>query len=449
MPKKEVMKRLKLSLFLPLLISVSLSAQSIESVSEIDWTTKTFTSNITMDTAKAGVKMPSGKKIASMQIKTKTPELIQRPLLTLFVDNRETLGDQVIKNNITLDHIATIIEEGKTTPEIFSHDTKYLKTTNTLNVDSVSSALIKHTLGYKPEVPIETVPSRPFSGIIIDARGAKPVHGEYVKSEVYPSFFPQIWDEEMNTIYEKNMVNASAASKNGIIRYDYSEDFHRYEETVGYNALYIRATEVYGRNRTDPVIKRSDALKILTVPENVQLLNEGRIVILLDKKNLIYKVSAPEKDKEYYVKYNTVKQYMYENKVDDVIVSDSLNGILFSVDLKFYPDSDQLLPGEERRIRKIAEMLGEIISDNSYTVLVEGHTADVGKPVGQLNLSIERTKTVMNALISEGLEKELFTYKGYGGTKPVATNATEEGRAQNRRVDITARPRATYIQRDW
>ena len=85
------------------------SAQTIESVSDIDWTTKTFTSNITMDTVKAGLKMPSGKKTASMRIKTKTPELIQRPLLTLFVNNRDCLGDEVIKNNITLDNIAQII----------------------------------------------------------------------------------------------------------------------------------------------------------------------------------------------------------------------------------------------------------------------------------------------------------------------------------------------------
>lgn len=443
------MKRLNLFCVLPLLFCAALSAQTIESVSEIDWTTKTFTSNITLDTVSAGLIMPSGKKTATMLLRTKTPELIQRPLLTLFVDNRETLGDQVVLNNITLDYIAQVIEDGKTTPEILSHDTKKLKTTNTLNIDSISSVFIKNKLGYKPETPVTDIPSRPYSGIIIDARGARPVHGEYVKSDIYPSFFPTVWDEEMNVVYEKNMVNASQALSKGIVRYDYSDDFHRYEDTIGYDALYIRATQVYGRNRTDPVIKHSDALKILTVPENVKLLNEGKVVILLDKENLIYKVTAPQKDKEYYVKYNTVKQYMYENKVDDIIISDSLNGILFSVDLKFYPDSDVLLPGESSRIRKIAEMLGEIINDNSYTVLVEGHTADVGKPVGQLNLSIERTRTVMNSLIAEGLDKELFTYKGYGGTRPVATNATEEGRAQNRRVDITARPRATYIQRDW
>ena len=116
-------------------------------------------------------------------------------------------------------------------------------------------------------------------------------------------------------------------------------------------------------------------------------------------------------------------------------------------DLKFYPDSPELLPTEKARIDEIAKSLKKIITENTgYTILVEGHTADVGKPVGQLNLSIERTRTVMHALIQYGLPESIFTYKGYGGTRPVADNSTEEGRAQNRRVDITARPAATYIQ---
>lgn len=442
------MKRVYLFL-ISISLSLSVFAQSVESVSDIDWTTKTFRSEITMDTVKAGIRMPSGKQTASVQIKTKTPELIQRPLLTLFVNNTECLGDQVIQNAITLDNVSEIIESGKSTPEYFTHDTKQLKTTNTISTDSISRILVRHKTSFIPQEPVDSVPSRPYSGIVIDARGLYPVHGEYIESEVYPCFFPQIWDEEMNTVFEKNMVEPEIATQKGINVFDYSDDTSRFEDRIGYDPLYIRAIQVFGRNRTDPVIKRSDALKILSVPENVKLLAEGKIVILLDKKNLCYTVSAPEKDREYYVKFNTVKQYMYKNKVDDIVVSDSLNGILFSVDLKFYPDSDELLPGEKNRIRKIADMLSEIINDNSYTVLVEGHTADVGKPTGQLNLSIERTVTVMNALIDEGLEKTLFTYKGYGGTRPVASNATEEGRAQNRRVDITARPRATYIQRDW
>ena len=87
------------------------------------------------------------------------------------------------------------------------------------------------------------------------------------------------------------------------------------------------------------------------------------------------------------------------------------------------------------------------MKNNEYTILVEGHTADVGKPQGQMNLSIERTRTIMNALINEGIPSTLFTYRGYGGTMPAASNDTEEGRKQNRRVIITVRPKAiTYVQ---
>ena len=54
---------------------------------------------------------------------------------------------------------------------------------------------------------------------------------------------------------------------------------------------------------------------------------------------------------------------------------------------------------------------------------------------------------VVSELVKNGLPRSIFSYKGYGGTKPVASNATPEGRALNRRVIITARPKATYIQR--
>ena len=253
----------------------------------------------------------------------------------------------------------------------------------------------------------------------------------------------------MNIVYEKGIVEPEIVKKSGLTGFHYSDNIEDYRDRVGIDPLYIRAKEVFGRNRTDPIISRKDALKILADKENIKLLQKGKVVLLLDKENLIYDISLPEKNESYYVNYRNVKQYFYENKVPGIDISDSDNGILFSVDLKFFPDSPELLPSEKGRIKVISEKLKEILADGSYTVLVEGHTADVGKPIGQLNLSIERTRTVMNTLINDGISEKLFTYKGYGGTMPVATNETEEGRAQNRRVDITARPVATYIQRTW
>lgn len=441
--------------FAVLLTLASISAYgmpkgSIESKSSVNWVTRQFVSQITMDTKKAELVMPSGKKQATAAIKMNLPQLVQDPLLFLYADSTKRLTEYVISKNITLPQVQDFIQNGYKTPEVFSSNGVYLNTTNTLNLDLLGKLLIKHKYPYSPEEPIEDVPSRPYTGIIIDARGKLTVHGEYVKDNTYPCFFPKIWDENMNTIYERSMVLPEVISEQGLVSFDYTDDPKRYISRVGNDPLYIKANEVFGRNRTDPVIKRSDALKILTVPENVELLRQGKIVILLDKDQLIYNVGIPEKDDLYFAKYEEAKRHLLTTVIPDTqIVADDPEGLKYIVKLNFYPDSSKLLPGEETKIKMIAEDLKNIILDDGYTILIEGHTADVGKPTGQLNLSVERAQAVLNALNNQGINKAIMSYKGCGGTLPVASNETEEGRSQNRRVEIIARPRATYIQRDW
>ncbi len=442
-------KKTALTAFAVIFIYFSAFSQSsIESKSSINWITRDFVSELSMDVKKAKIQMPSGKKTASAKIKSKMPQLIQPPLLQLYADSSTRLADLLASEQISFDQINDFIMSGYKTPDVFAINLSTLSTKNTINIKNLGKYLVKHTTEYTPPTPIDLVYSKPYSGIIIDARGSYKIHGEYVESEIFPCMFPVIWDEEMNPVLEKDMVNPEIIKQRGMTAFHYSDDLADYENIVGADPLYIRATEVYGINRTDPVIKKKDALKILTVPENIKLLQEGKVVILEDKENLIYDIASPQKDETYYIKFNEIQQYFYENKVP-VQVIDSIDGILFRVHLNFYPDSEKLLPGESERIAVIAQNLQKLLTDDGYTIMVEGHTADVGKPEGQLNLSIERTQTVMNALINEGIDEKLFTYRGYGGTMPIATNSTEEGRAQNRRVDITARPRATYIQRDW
>jgi len=422
-------------------------AGDLSSTSNVDWTKNIFSSSVMLDLDKAGISMPAGKMTAVNKITMEIPDLIKDPLLSLYVNSDTQLADLVLSDFITLEQIIQIINSSKKTPGIFVNSSSTLKVEHSLNTLKLSSLLIRHKYPYKNPKPIDISPSRSYTGIIIDARGSLPVHGEFTQDEIQPCFFPQIWDENMNLIYERNMGDPVIESKEGFVKYDWSDDENRYSDKVGIDPLHISARKVYGRFRTDPVISRSDALKILSIPENMELLKNGKVVILLDKDNLVKNVAVPQKTKEYYTHIRELKQLLFAPE-DAPVVQDTVRGIQILYDLKFVADSAQLLETEYSKVRNLAESLKKINADNAYTILVEGHTADVNKPEGQMKLSIERTQTIIDELVKNGLERNLFSYRGYGGTQPVATNQTAQGRAQNRRVIITARPKATYIQRN-
>lgn len=418
----------------------------ISSTSRIDWTKSEFISDIYLDTQKAEIAIPSGKKTAMSVTEKQIPALIKDQLLSINVSSDKQLGDLVLDGSITLEQITDLIDSGKKSSGIFTGGTLTMKTVHTLNLKEISAILIKHHFPYKNPKPIETVASRAYTGIIIDARGKLQVHGEFVEDKTEPSFFPKIWDKEMNLIYERNMAEPENVEKNGLVRYDWRDDESFYQDRIGRDPLRIQAREVYGEIRTDPVISREDALKILTVPENLELLRQGKVVILLDRENLQKTVTVPEKTAEYYAILREIKQYAL-TKDDVPIIHDSENGIQLLYDLKFVADQAVLLESEIPKVHNLAEILKKINENDAFTILVEGHTADVNKPAGQMRLSIERSQAIIDELVKAGLPRGIFSYKGYGGTQPVATNATPEGRALNRRVIITARPKATYIQR--
>lgn len=67
---------------------------------------------------------------------------------------------------------------------------------------------------------------------------------------------------------------------------------------------------------------------------------------------------------------------------------------------------------------------------------VAGHTDSKGSDAYNMKLSKQRAEAVRNFLISRGVAADRLTAKGYGESRPVADNATEEGRFQNRRVEL-------------
>jgi len=76
-------------------------------------------------------------------------------------------------------------------------------------------------------------------------------------------------------------------------------------------------------------------------------------------------------------------------------------------------------------------------SHKKMEVEISGHTDNVGSDKINNALSLERANAVKDYLISNGIETSRLTAKGYGKTKPLANNDTDEGKKKNRRVDFT------------
>jgi OmpA-OmpF porin, OOP family len=136
--------------------------------------------------------------------------------------------------------------------------------------------------------------------------------------------------------------------------------------------------------------------------------------------------------------------------IDDVVVkklppfltvpvqSDDLTKISVTVgksvtlkDIYFDHDKAELLPRSFVELRKLLYLLRK---NPKMSIELQGHTDNNGTPEHNQTLSEDRAQAVTNFLLYNSIEKKRIKSKGFGETKPIATNETEDGRQLNRRV---------------
>lgn len=110
-------------------------------------------------------------------------------------------------------------------------------------------------------------------------------------------------------------------------------------------------------------------------------------------------------------------------------------GILVTFDggLLFDFDSDRLRPAARERLAELARSLDDM---PDVEVLVAGHTDSVGDEDYNYDLSLRRARAATDRLAEVGMERGRLRMVGLGEEEPVATNETEAGRQQNRRVEV-------------
>jgi len=133
-----------------------------------------------------------------------------------------------------------------------------------------------------------------------------------------------------------------------------------------------------------------------------------------------------------------------EPKVQSIALKDSpkdslnLKNVVVGVpvvlsNIYFESGKSNLLPTSFAELNRLLEFM----KDNPLAeVEIAGYTDDVGTDSYNMQLSVARAKSVADYVIQKGIAKERISYKGYGKTKPVSNNKTDEGKSLNRRVEL-------------
>lgn len=185
------------------------------------------------------------------------------------------------------------------------------------------------------------------------------------------------------------------------------------------------------------------------IPSSVELVDNSN-------NNALMKVSTDELG-EYFITLPTGKDYTFtvnrkgylfyselyplSNKdADSVYRKDiylqpvELNVVSTFNNIQFANNSFELPQAAYIELDKLLQVLNE---NPSLRLEISGHTDNVGKVEDNLKLSTNRAKAIVDYLVGKGISAARITYKGYGSTQPVADNATEAGKAKNRRTTFT------------
>jgi outer membrane protein OmpA-like peptidoglycan-associated protein len=130
-----------------------------------------------------------------------------------------------------------------------------------------------------------------------------------------------------------------------------------------------------------------------------------------------------------------------ESLVDIARVKEETRGIVITLSgsMLFATSEHSLLPVAKEKLRQVARAL---LEQGENTILVEAHTDSRGSSQQNYELSLLRAREVRGYLISQGIPTSSIQAAGLGEDRPVASNDTAEGRANNRRIEIVVNPKA-------
>jgi len=259
----------------------------------------------------------------------------------------------------------------------------------------------------------------------------------------------KLWIEPTNIGYP---INTAADEIGLFVSLNGKKAYFNSNKLKGAGGWDLYAFDLYESARPEKVALVKGVLK----DENDNVVTDAK----LEVKNLKTKEITEVKVDQFTGEYATVVRLKEE---ENVIIKVSKEGTAFTS--KFVDASDETSSGVIKSDLKVEEIkvgteyrINDIhfatnsfeLSENSrqiidefilflnenpkITIDIQGHTDDVGDDAANLSLSVNRARVVYEYLIENGIAQKRLSHHGYGETRPLANNETEQGKAENRRT---------------
>jgi hypothetical protein len=252
--------------------------------SRVDWTAGVLEVEITRVLDAAAEALPLAKGDAETQILSRLGEFMVDGLSRVVVDSSHTYGQLLQRDPLLFAKVSGLVTGASQQAMFLSGDFSRVTARYSLPLFGVQGAASPFYPSRSIPVPrrLGWVPTRPFTGVLIYAKGMLPSVGTNGAAQARPALFPRLFDESMSVVMEKAMCTPAALAQWGMVGYATSLDDPVVLQRTGALPLRLVARGVFGDNATDIVIPTEGALQILTLPQNMQLLRDGKIVIIYD-----------------------------------------------------------------------------------------------------------------------------------------------------------------------
>ena len=249
--------------------------------SSLDWEAGALGLEIVRALDPATDALPRAKSDAESDIESRLGAFLIAAVSPVLVDSSHTFGELLGADALLFSQISGLANDARREALFLRKDFSALVARYSfplfgeggITVSLIPSAEspLRRRLGY--------VATRKFTGLVIYAGEKVPSVGTGVELLPRPALFPRIYDEDMNLVLEKGMCTPEALARWGIVGYASGLDSSALLR-AGLSPLRLAARAVFGDNSTDLVISNEGAKQMLTMPENIAFLKEGRIVII-------------------------------------------------------------------------------------------------------------------------------------------------------------------------